>query len=38
MQLSLMKINRMAKKVPTDNPRNCPWAYKWDSMTVQSWV
>jgi hypothetical protein len=38
MQLTIMKINRMAKKVPKDNPRNCPLAYRWDSMTAQSWI
>lgn len=38
MQVTIMKINRMAKKVPTDNPRNCPLAYKWDAMTAQTWL
>ena len=28
----------MAKKVPKDNPSDCPLAYKWDSMTAQTWL
>jgi hypothetical protein len=38
MQLAIMKINRMAHKVPTLNPRDCELGYYWDSITVQSWV
>lgn len=38
MQLTIMKINRMARKVPTLNPRDCELGYYWDSMTLQSWI
>lgn len=37
MQFTLMKLNRMAKKVPV-NPSECQMAQKWDAMTVQSWI
>ena len=33
-----MKIDRMAKKVPLNNPRDCPNGYRWDAMTAQSWI
>jgi hypothetical protein len=38
MQLVIMKINRMASKVPILNPRDCELGYYWDSMTIQSWI
>ena len=38
MQLTIMKIDRMAKKVPLNNPRDCPNGYRWDAMTAQSWI
>ena len=33
-----MKIDRMAKKLRLDYPKNCPLGYKWDSITVQNWI
>jgi monoamine oxidase len=38
MQWVLIKINRMAKKVPVKDPHNCRHAQKWDSMTLQTWI
>ena len=38
MQWALFKIDRMASKVPLQNPRDCPLGPKWDSMTAQTWV
>lgn len=38
LQVAIWKINRMAKKVPLDEPQKCELAHYWDSMTVQSWV
>ena len=34
----MWKIDRMAKKVPLDNPRNCDQAKVWDSITVHTWI
>jgi monoamine oxidase len=28
----------MAKTVPLDNPRECPNAFLWDSMTFHTWI
>ena len=38
MQWALFKLNRMANKVPLNNPRDCPQGPTWDSMTAQTWV
>jgi monoamine oxidase len=38
MQWVLIKINRMAKKVPVHDPHNCPLAQYWDSITLQTWI
>ena len=38
MQWVLIKINRMAKKVPLHDPQSCPLAQHWDSITLQSWI
>lgn len=38
MQLSFIKINRMARKVPILNPRDCELGHYWDSMTIQTWI
>jgi monoamine oxidase len=37
-QLSIWKIDRLATKVPRDNPWNCPRAIEWDSMTAMDWA
>ena len=38
LQLMMWKIDRLAKTVPFDNPRMCPNAIEWDSMTVHTWI
>lgn len=38
MQLCIWKINAMARKVPTLDPKACELGYYWDSMTLQSWM
>lgn len=38
MQLTIWKINRMAKKVPLLDPKNCEMGNYWDSITVQTWM
>lgn len=38
MQLAIWKINKMAKKVPLLDPKNCEMGNYWDSLTVQTWV
>ena len=38
LQISISKINRMARKVSTLNPKDCELGYYWDSMSVQTWV
>ena len=38
MQFVIWKVNRMAKKVPLLDPRNCEMANYWDSITVQTWI
>ena len=38
MKLLIIKIERMAQKVPLDDPKSCPLGYKWDSMTLQNWI
>lgn len=38
MQLNMWKIDRMAKTVPLENPRDCPNAVEWDSITIHSWI
>jgi monoamine oxidase len=38
MQFAMWKVNRMAKKVPLLDPKNCEMASHWDSMTVQTWM
>lgn len=38
MQWVLWKINRMAKKVPVDDPSQCECAAIWDSMTLNTWI
>lgn len=32
------KLDKWAKTVPLDNPRNCPNAMEWDSMTAHTWI
>ncbi|XP_033116821.1 probable flavin-containing monoamine oxidase A [Anneissia japonica] len=34
----MMQINRMAKKVPPDDPRKCKQAEEWDSITVSTFL
>lgn len=38
MQLIIMKIDRMAKKLSRQDPKSCPLGYKWDSITLQNWI
>jgi hypothetical protein len=38
MQILLWKINRMARKVSTLNPKDCDMGYHWDSMSVHTWI
>ncbi len=38
MQILIWKINRMAKRVCTLNPRDCELGYQWDAITVQTWL
>ena len=38
MKLLIMKIERMAEKVPLDDPKSGPLGYKWDSITLQNWM
>lgn len=38
MQMAIWKVNRMAKKVPLLDPKNCEMGNYWDSITVQTWV
>jgi monoamine oxidase len=38
MDLTFRKINRMAQKVSSTNPKNCQLGHKWDSLTVQNWI
>jgi monoamine oxidase len=38
LQWGIWKINRMAKKVPTLNPRDCEMGYQWDSITLKGWL
>jgi len=38
LQLSIWKINAMAKKVPTLDPRSCQLGFHWDSITTQTWI
>lgn len=38
MQFALWKIDRMAQKVPLDDPKNCDQAKVWDSITVHTWL
>lgn len=38
MQVAIWKINRMAKKVPLLDPKNCEMGNYWDSITVQTWM
>lgn len=38
MQVAIWKINRMAKKVPLLDPKNCEMGNYWDSLTVQTWM
>jgi monoamine oxidase len=35
---AMMRLDRMAKKVPLDAPWNAPKAKQWDSQTVWSWM
>jgi monoamine oxidase len=35
---AMARLDRMAKKVPTDAPWNAPKAKQWDSQTVWSWM
>ncbi len=37
-QLSIWKVDRLCKKVPKDNPWDCPRAVEWDSMTALDWA
>jgi len=37
-QWTIWKINRMAQKVPSLNPRDCPLGHYWDSITLKSWL
>ena len=37
MNMMMQKIDRLARTVPLDNPRMCPNAIEWDSMTVHTW-
>lgn len=38
MQMLMWKLDRLAKTVPLENPRDCPNAIYWDSMTAHSWI
>lgn len=38
LQVTIWKINAMAKKVPTLDPKDCQLGYYWDSITIQSWI
>ena len=38
MQWAIWKIDRMAKKVPSLDPKACELGYYWDSVTVKSWI
>jgi len=38
LQLTIMKFDRMAKKVNSLNPRDCELGYYWDSITLQNWL
>lgn len=38
LQWAMWQIDRMAKKVPLDDPRSCPQAVAWDSITVHTWI
>ena len=38
LQVTIWKINAMAKKVPTLDPKDCQLGYYWDTMTTQSWI
>lgn len=38
LQLMMWKLDRLAKTVPLDVPRNCPNAFLWDSITLHTWI
>lgn len=38
IRMMLWKLDKLAKTVPRDCPRNCPNAIEWDSMTAHSWI
>jgi len=38
MEYNLWKLDKMALKVPLDDPKNCELAKYWDSMTVHTWL
>ena len=38
MQWTIWKIDRMAQKVSSLDPKACKLSYYWDSMTVKSWL
>jgi hypothetical protein len=38
LQVCLWKVNAMAKKVSTLDPKDCYLGYYWDSMTTQTWI
>ena len=38
LKILMLKVERLAQKVPLDDPKSCPLGYKWDSMTLQTWI
>jgi hypothetical protein len=38
MKFVVWKINRMANKVPTLNPKDCEMGYQWDAISAQTWI
>ena len=38
MKFVVWKLNRMANKVPTLNPKDCEMGYEWDAISAKAWL